>query len=61
MHACVLADSTAAEKRFTVKSTGCLLQGAAGSIGKEGTHFPQTVLQDILCCKIQVKISVSVI
>lgn len=47
-HVCVLADSTAAEKRFTAKSTGCLLQGAAGTTAEEGTDFPQTDLRDFL-------------
>lgn len=36
LHARVLADSAAAEKRFTAKSTGSLLQGAAGTTGEEG-------------------------
>lgn len=36
---CVLADSTAAEERFTAESTGCLLQGAASTTGEEGKRM----------------------
>lgn len=35
-HFYVLTDSTAAEERFTAESTGCLLQGTAGTTGEEG-------------------------
>lgn len=55
---CVLSDSTAAEKRFTAKSTGCILQGAAGTTGGKGKRvytFPRPACKT-LSCKIQVKI-----
>lgn len=35
-HFCLLIDSTAAEERFTAESSGCLLQGTAGTTGEEG-------------------------
>lgn len=33
-HFYVITDSTAAEERFTAESTGCLLQGTAGTTGE---------------------------
>lgn len=36
------AGSEAAEERFAAESDGCLLQGAAGTTGEEGTTFKQT-------------------
>lgn len=39
---CTVAGSAASEERLTAESTGCLLQGAAGTTGEKGTTLIQT-------------------
>lgn len=47
------AGSEAAEERVAAESDGCLLQGAAGTTGEEGTTFRQTCAHTRLTKAIQ--------